>query len=1050
MKSTMIISGKALTRCGGNIILLLLCAMVHAFGTTYYVNNSGSDSNPGTMAKPWQTTNQVRNFAYSPGFQPGDSVLFAGGQTFTCTNSNSLYMQASTTRATTLTFSSYGTGQATISASGAIGLEVYVPSTGTPYLTLTVSNLIFQGDGTAANGGKAYGILVWNSNAASQGPLTFQNCTFTNFGGDGLSTGRDSGMGMFSSVTVNGCTAYNIPGKPNAPTVTSGSGISVSGAASGVMEYCTAYGNGINNTSSAGPVGLWVYDSTGFTIQYCLSYSNVTSGGDGDGFDIDHACQNCIIQYCYSHDNAGSGYANVQTAGAGPYTGNIVRYNISQNDAVKQYGAIGIAGQNTTNVFTGSQFYGNTIYCSNNPAVDIQSTTKISGCKMWNNIFITTGGQSLVDKSPTTGELQFQGNCYWSSGGAFSVAGYSSLAAWQAATGQEKLNGNPVGQSVNPQLNNPGNGQTVTATTLSSLTAYTLLSTSPLLTTGLTPAAVGATSFGTTDFYGNTLGTVYSVGADDPYATITVSASPSGGGTVTGGGSFVSGSSQTVLATPNPGYQFSNWTVNGSVVSTSASYTFTVSASTALVANFVAPPAITSASSTTFTNGQAGSFTVTATGYPAPTYSATGLPAWASLNATTGVLSGTPTATGTSSFTITASNGVGTAATQTFTLTVDQAPAITSASSTTFTDGQAGSFTVTATGYPAPTYSATGLPAWASLNATTGVLSGTPTATGTSSFTITASNGVGTAATQTFTLTVDQAPAITSANSTTFTNGQAGSFTVTATGYPAPTYSATGLPAWASLNATTGVLSGTPTATGTSSFTITASNGVGTAATQSFTLTVDQAPAITSASSTTFTNGQAGSFTVTATGYPAPTYSATGLPTWASLNAQTGVLSGTPTAAGTDTFTITASNGVGTAATQSFTLTVDQAPAITSASSTTFTNGQAGSFTVTATGYPAPTYSATGLPTWASLNAQTGVLSGTPTAAGTDTFTITASNGVGTAATQSFTLTVDQAPAITSANSTTFAYGQAGSSRLRPPVTRRRPTARRACPRGPV
>ena len=69
---------------------------------------------------------------------------------------------------------------------------------------------------------------------------------------------------------------------------------------------------------------------------------------------------------------------------------------------------------------------------------------------------------------------------------------------------------------------------------------------------------------------------------------VNVSASPSEGGTVTGGGVFQSGSSCTVTATANTGYTFANWTENGSVVSSSASYTFTVNANRTLVANFTA------------------------------------------------------------------------------------------------------------------------------------------------------------------------------------------------------------------------------------------------------------------------------------------------------------------------------------------------------------------------------------------------------------------------------------------------------------------------------
>ena len=68
--------------------------------------------------------------------------------------------------------------------------------------------------------------------------------------------------------------------------------------------------------------------------------------------------------------------------------------------------------------------------------------------------------------------------------------------------------------------------------------------------------------------------------------TITVSANPSNGGTVTGGGTYEAGQPCTVSATANTGYTFTNWTENGSVVSTSANYTFNVTSNRNLVANF--------------------------------------------------------------------------------------------------------------------------------------------------------------------------------------------------------------------------------------------------------------------------------------------------------------------------------------------------------------------------------------------------------------------------------------------------------------------------------
>ena len=116
--------------------------------------------------------------------------------------------------------------------------------------------------------------------------------------------------------------------------------------------------------------------------------------------------------------------------------------------------------------------------------------------------------------------------------------------------------------------------------------------------------------------------------------------------------------------------------------------------------------------------GSAGSFTVHSTGNPTSALSESGtLPTGVTFvdnGNGTASLSGTPAAGtgGSYSFTITASNGVGSPATQTFTLTVDAAPAITSANGTTFTEGSAGSFTVTSSGVPTAALSETGtLPA---------------------------------------------------------------------------------------------------------------------------------------------------------------------------------------------------------------------------------------------------------------------------------------------------------------------------------------------------
>ena len=147
-----------------------------------------------------------------------------------------------------------------------------------------------------------------------------------------------------------------------------------------------------------------------------------------------------------------------------------------------------------------------------------------------------------------------------------------------------------------------------------------------------------------------------------------------------------------------------------------------------------------------------------------------------------------------------------------------------------------------------PTYSYAGNGAPKVTSSTTGVCTVSGTAVnlvGVGSCTLTASAPAtsdytaATGSVQSF--TVVEAPTITSANNATFTMGTSGTFTVTATSYPAASIAESGaLPngiTYVNNNNGTGTLSGKATVSGIYPITFTAQNGVGTAATQSFTLT---------------------------------------------------------------------------------------------------------------------------------------------------------------------------------------------------------------------
>ncbi|NBT49929.1 MAG: hypothetical protein EBT07_19335, partial [Actinobacteria bacterium] len=121
------------------------------------------------------------------------------------------------------------------------------------------------------------------------------------------------------------------------------------------------------------------------------------------------------------------------------------------------------------------------------------------------------------------------------------------------------------------------------------------------------------------------------------------------------------------------------------------------------------------------------------------------------------------------------------------------------------------------------------LPAGLTLNTATGAITGTPTGAGTFSVNISATNSAGTGS-ATLVITVNpsaSAPVISSSLTQSGTVGIAFNYQITASRSPT-SYGAAVLPAGLTLNTSTGAITGTPTAAGTSNVSISATNGSGT------------------------------------------------------------------------------------------------------------------------------------------------------------------------------------------------------------------------------
>jgi len=409
-------------------------------------------------------------------------------------------------------------------------------------------------------------------------------------------------------------------------------------------------------------------------------------------------------------------------------------------------------------------------------------------------------------------------------------------------------------------------------------------------------------------------------------------------------------------------------------------------------------------------------------GYTYTLVTGSSLPAGLTLSST-GVISGTPTAVGPNTFSITATDSKGCNATAIFTLAVDYSPLLLPLA--TLPDGIVGTVYPTqtlpsATGGKGPyTYVATNLPPGLVFNPTTREITGTPTSGGTFTVAVTVTDANGNTANATYTINVT-VPAPASAGTEVCAGTRA---TLTVSNPVANVIYNWYAAATGGVSIGTGTSFQTPVITATTTFYVEGSSGTAVSTRTAVGVTLKPnaiaADITVSNASSTVCSGTGASLTASSTTVTNPVF------TWYSDAALTQVVSNdatfnTPALTANTTYyvTVQGSNKCENVAGTAKVVLVTVNPAVV------FNGGALASATLTAP-YTAQLNAATGgtpgytytlspgstLPAGLSLSS-TGVISGTPTATGPSTFSVIATDSKGCAATAVFTLTVNFSPLI--------------------------------------
>ena len=499
------------------LIAVISALTLAAQGRTYYVSASGNDAATGlSEAAAWKSLDNIN----ATTFKPGDKILLKGGETW----HGQLVLKGSGTPDQPIVLSSFGKGRAVIDTDEAEGQAIFLHNVG----GWTIKNLEITSGAQPKLGVGRSGIVV----TVDEPGLELSHITLADnfihdiWGQMGGTRGRNSAILVncgirragasvkqpsLSNVLIEGNRIERVDktgivtgGARNSLVIRrnymddlGGDGIIVSGAYRGLIEYNEIHRSCLRSGYLDLPgdenwwphtAACWLDGCEATVMQFNEVYNTgrEPKNGDGEAYDFDTNCKDCVLQYNYSKENNGFLLLMYNI------DGNIARYNISENDKTHLV-------QIQCPLSNNSIFYNNVFYVDHgtldidffegNAGDEDMRTPATLGARFYNNIFYATGQGRFrtvysqrkdavsfdfdeTTKAPFPAGTLFRNNCYY--------------GPWKNG-----LPDDPDAIIADPMFVAPGTG----GTGLNTLGGYALKEGSPCIDAGLYLPEAGGMDF---------------------------------------------------------------------------------------------------------------------------------------------------------------------------------------------------------------------------------------------------------------------------------------------------------------------------------------------------------------------------------------------------------------------------------------------------------------------------------------------------------------------------------------------------------------------------